>query len=86
MSKAKIKLYSIAGVLTFVAIVLSNSQAFVSSADGDELVKKIAGYRSWKKLTNKPNAVNFTSVLKQPLLQTPPESNSFSIDGAAGGG
>ncbi len=54
MSKSKIKLFAIAAVFAFLAIVISNSQSFSSKAKGDDVLTAIANYKTWTKITKKP--------------------------------
>jgi hypothetical protein len=58
----KIKLFSILSVLGLVGIVCLSSREFPSEARGDVL-KEIAGYKTWKKLVKpdaKPDINTFT--------------------------
>lgn len=48
---SKIKLFAVAGILSAVAIVVNVSPVFVSKAENDEILKAIAGYKTWTKVT-----------------------------------
>jgi len=65
----KIKLFAIAGVLILTAIVLAVSPVFVSKAEPDTILREIATYKNWEKVT------------KKPILAT----SSFTIDAESGG-
>lgn len=52
----KLKLIAIIGVLSFVGIVLHNSQIFSSSAKGGA-VEEIAKYKTWTKVSKEPIVV-----------------------------
>lgn len=54
MSKIKIKLFAVSGVLSLLAIVLGSSPVFVSKAEDDKILQSIAGYKSWTKITKEP--------------------------------
>ncbi len=49
----KIKLFSLLGVLGLVGTVLLSSQDFKSEASED-VIKEVAGYKTWKKLVKPP--------------------------------
>lgn len=55
----KIKVSAIAAVLLLVGIVLSGSQQFSTSAEGD-VFEEIASYKTWSKITREPIKVGFT--------------------------
>jgi bacillopeptidase F (M6 metalloprotease family) len=73
----KIKLFAIAGVLTLTAIVLAVSPVFVSKAETDTILREIAEYKNWEKVTNKP----FSSDMLKKDGAVP-----LTIDADAGGG
>jgi hypothetical protein len=56
------------------------------TAEVDPTITEIAKYRSWKKVTNAPIAVDFTSLLKARPTEPLPSDNGFKIDLADGGG
>jgi hypothetical protein len=69
----KIKLFAIACVLSLAALVPNISPVFVSKAEDDNILREIAGYRSWTKIT------------KEPLgFQLKIASGEFQVDNASG--
>lgn len=54
MSKIKIKLFAVAGILSLVAIVLGNSPVFVSKAESDVILQQISGYKNWQRINKEP--------------------------------
>ena len=50
----KIKLFAIAGVLSVAAIVAGIPPVFVSKAENDSILREIAGYKNWTKITKEP--------------------------------
>jgi len=69
----KIKLFAVLGTLGLLAIAWSISPIIVSKAEGDEILREIAAYKNWTKIT------------KEPLgFQLGVSSGQFQIDGASG--
>jgi hypothetical protein len=58
----KFKLFAVAGFLTLAAIVLAVSPVFVSKAEPDTILREIATYKNWEKVTKKPI---FSDMLKK---------------------
>lgn len=54
----KIKITAITAVLLLVGIVLSGSQQFSTSAEGD-VFDEIAAYKTWTRITKEPIKVGF---------------------------
>lgn len=54
----KIKISAIAAVFLLVGIVLSSSQQFSTSAEGD-ILEEIADYKNWTQVTKEPIKVEF---------------------------
>jgi len=59
MSRIKIKLFAVAGILSLVVIVLGNSPVFVTKAEGDVVLQQIAGYKTWQRINKEPIKVGF---------------------------
>lgn len=53
----KIKISAIAAVLVLIGIVLSGSNQFSTSAEGD-VFDEIAGYKNWTRITKEPVKVS----------------------------
>lgn len=70
---SKIKIFAVAGILSLVAIVLANSPVIVSKAEGDEILREIAAYKTWTKITKEPLSFRIGVLPGQ-----------FQIDGASG--
>lgn len=71
----KVKLIAVLSVFAIVAIVLSSSSSFSTSAENDNAVQEIAGYKTWTKITKEPIKVEFLNKVKAG------DKNTFIVDG-----
>jgi hypothetical protein len=54
MNKNLLKIIVVVSAFSFVAILFNNSFIPKTKADGDEVLKEIAKYKSWTKITKDP--------------------------------
>lgn len=71
----KIKLFTVAVVLSLAAIVLNYSPVSVSKAESDSILQQIAGYKTWQRINKEPIKVGFQIDLASGSEQI------FMIDG-----
>jgi hypothetical protein len=70
MLKHRIKILATFSLLALVGAIINFAPGFSVNADGDELIKEIADYKTWTKVNEETIKVK----------------NSFTIDGLSGGG
>jgi hypothetical protein len=70
MSNNKIKILSTFSFVALIVAILSFTPNFTAKADGDELIKEIADYKTWKRINKEPIKVE----------------GGFTIDDVSGGG
>lgn len=50
------------GICALIAVVFGSSPLSVSHAEGDDILKEIAGYKSWQRINKSPIMVEIVSV------------------------
>lgn len=60
MRRNLIKLFSIAGIFGFLAVVFHISPEFETRAAKDEILEKIADYKTWTRVSKEPIKVDTT--------------------------
>lgn len=58
----RVKICAVIGVFGVITFVLNSSPVFVSKAENDEILKEIAGYKNWTKVTKAPIAGAETDI------------------------
>ncbi|MEZ5428629.1 MAG: hypothetical protein R2747_20450 [Pyrinomonadaceae bacterium] len=60
MHRNLIKIFVVLGILGFLTLVYQNTLVFESHAEKDEILREIAGYKTWTKMTKEPIKVDVT--------------------------